>query len=125
MAEIISGNVLNELVKQIPEIKNLLLEELNWWRGEEPGLHNIFGNVLNPFLVELLAKEGEEELKVRIFGFLEQMAISPDEYVENILAVTVLERLGDDKSILEEAYKYMGAQTRITSDQIEIGWGRL
>jgi hypothetical protein len=38
--------------------------------------------------------------------------------------VTILERIGDDKRILNTAYKYMRKETRKVSDEIEKFWGR-
>jgi hypothetical protein len=44
--------------------------------------------------------------------------------VQEVLAVTVLEQLGDDPLILKNANKYMGQVTKKMSDDMEIGWGR-
>jgi hypothetical protein len=40
------------------------------------------------------------------------------------LCVTILERLGDDRNVLNIARKYMGKETRKLSDETEKGWGR-
>lgn len=112
-----------ELIKEIPEIKQYYDEELESW-DEKPGQHNIFGNVLNPFLIELLRINKNSDLIKRIFYFLEKMAVCNDLLVREVLGCTVLERLGDDKVILQKAVKYMGEKTKKMSSEIELGWGR-
>lgn len=92
---IMKWDVLHEkLVEAIPELEKAYKEELEDW-DEFPGNHNILGNVLNPFLVELLEQPNKQNLKQRIFAFLELMALSEDVKVQEVLSVTVLERLGD------------------------------
>lgn len=112
-----------KLVEATPELEQAYKEELEDW-DEFPGNHNIFGNVLNPFLVELLEQPNKENLKQRIFDFLELMALSEDVKVQEILIVTVLERLGDSEGVLREAKKYMGKMTIQFSEEVEKWLGR-
>lgn len=116
------------LIEKIPELKEEYEENVSgFWKGESVeniGLHNIFGDVLDPFLIEALENKGNDELLTRIFSFLEEMAISPDPHIREVLAVTVLERVGDDKALLKRARKFMKEETRKASDEVEKGWGR-
>lgn len=118
-------NILNEFLKNIPELQSKYDQCLVWWENEFPGLHNIFGDVLNPYLIEQLNLPClDEALLKRIFIFLESMANNPDEDVRNVLYVTILECLGDDSEVLRKAYKYMGRKTIKMSQEIEAFWGR-
>jgi hypothetical protein len=58
----------------------------------------------------------------RAFGFLEEMATSRDEAVVNVVEVTVLEYLGNDRSILTTARDHMGPETKRLSDRVEAFW---
>jgi len=118
-----SNNLIDEFLKRIPELVTKYDDEIKDW-DEFPGYHNIFGDVLNPFLEELLGETQQDDLKARIFDFLEDMANSDDEDVVNVLVVTVLERIGDSKRNFLEANKYFGPQTAYYSATIEKAWGR-
>ena len=74
--------------------------------------------------MDLLSTENQHDLKKRIFRFLEEMANSEDKEVQNVLIVTVLERLGDSEGIFFEAKKYMGEKTNEFSTEIENWLGR-
>lgn len=105
--------LVSEMLRHIPELTPLYDNDMEWWwEGEESLLHNIVGDVLNNYLVELLDRNDNQELLIRIFKFLEMMATSEDDDVVNVLVVTVLEFIGDSKKILRTAYWYMGEQTR-------------
>ena len=117
-------NLVEMLILKIPEIKNLYEKEINWWGDEEPGAHNIFGDIVNPYFLCLLKTEETQEHLKRVFDFLEEMAKSEDKLVQEVLNCTVLERLGDDKEILKRASKYMGQKTKNMSGNMEKGLRR-
>jgi len=189
----------------------LYKKEIEWWGNEIPGLHNILGNVLNPYILSMFERENKqsnhkednssgnakeqesstkpsisnprlkqimdelyrpgckigsgsladiiryelngkqptkdkfryqnEDSKIRkdviiivrpqnqqilkrIFVLLDEMALSNDTDVVNVLNVTVLERLGDDPNILKEAFKYMSPKLQNMSDEMEEYLGR-
>ena len=111
-----------EFVKSFPELKERSDSEFERWQGDEPPVHVFFGYVLNPFLLEQLTALDNPKLLHRIFEFLELMAESNDENVRDVLIATVLERLGDDKKILESAKIFMKSKTREMSDKVEKFW---
>jgi hypothetical protein len=115
-------NAVQEMLKAVPELKQAYKEELELWDGEDPGLHNIFGNVFNPYLVNLLKSGRNREKLERIFSFLEDMAHSSDPEVINVLYVTILERLGGDDGTPVIAQHFMGPKTKIMSQEIEEYW---
>ena len=117
-------SLIDELLEIIPEIKPEYKKELEWWGAEQPGPHNIFGDVLNPFIKSILKKQDEEGLLIKLFYFLEKMATCEDIMVQEVLGCTVLEYIGDDKTLLEKAKKYMGKETLKICLEIEQGLGR-
>lgn len=114
-----------------PVLNTLYIKELNelWTEEGEIPPHVAFGNILNPYLINLLQAnheltKGEEKLLDMIFGFIEQMALSNDGDVRNVVSVTVMARLGDDSTVLTNALKYLGEQTQVLSKEIEASYGR-
>lgn len=122
MSNLTYNNIVNNMLMAIPEVRPVFEKELEWWSEVLP--HIVFGDVLNPYLLELLKSDKEIDALKRIFDFFEQMANCNDEKVQNVLAVTVLERLGDEKTILNTATKYMGKQTKVISNDVEKALGR-
>ncbi len=117
-------NLITEFIVEFPELKERADKESKWWNEEVPLVHVFFGDVLAPFLkTELISLENPRLLN-RIFQFLEKMAVSYDEGVQEVLGVTILEWLGDDKKRLEIARKMMGPNTLKMSLEIESGLGR-
>ncbi|UTR13922.1 hypothetical protein MM221_15080 [Salipaludibacillus sp. LMS25] len=117
------GTVVVEMLKVFPELRELYEEELEDWDGGDPGAHNIFGDIFNPYLIKQI-KEGDEVKMKQVFHFLEKMAVSEDELVQEVLVCTVLEYLGDERSLLSKAHDYMEYNTKKLSDEIEKGLGR-
>ena len=76
--------------------------------------HCVFGNVLNSKVVEFLKRKDylENEVLHRIFGMYEDMAVTGDKEVQNLLQVTLLEYLWDEKITYERALEIMGIGTR-------------
>nr|WP_127534452.1 hypothetical protein [Paenibacillus kobensis] len=70
-----------------------------------------FGDI-NDYLIELLRKDIETELLRRLFDFYERMDLTGDALVKEVLSCTILERLGDEKEVLQIAYRYKGKETR-------------
>jgi hypothetical protein len=114
-------NLSKKLIETVPELAPQYEKELDWWGGEEPGPHNIYGDVLNPYLITLLKSEpGPEtdEVLNRIFVFLEVLSNHPDVHVPEVVGVTVIEVLLG-AGLLEAARRYMGPATLQMSREIE------
>ncbi|TFB12912.1 hypothetical protein E3U55_16915 [Filobacillus milosensis] len=106
-------------VNEFPGFKPLLEKHIQF--NDELLPHVFFGEC-NDYFIKYLETEKTKELE-KLFDFFERMATG-DEYVKELLTVTILERLGDNEEILNTAYKYMGKETRKASDEIEKFWGR-
>lgn len=112
----------DKLVEAIPELRPAYEEELAWWHGEEAGAHNIYSEILNPFLISLLKSESksqaQEETLRRVFAFLEELANHDDPNLQDVLGATVLERLFGVGE-LQRARSYMGPRTLRMSRELE------
>jgi hypothetical protein len=124
VSQIHYANVAEALVDAVPELRPRYEEERHWWEDENPGPHVIFGDVLNPYLIDLLDSGGHEDTLRQVFQFLELLATHADVHIQELVAVTVCERLGDCRERLQRAYKFMGTRTRQFSKEVEDFWGR-
>lgn len=86
--------------------------------------HVFFADVINEPLTGLLASNADTAAIGKYIGFLEDMYVNGDEAVKNIVVVSVLERLGDDATVLRNAYDYFSEQLHQASCDIEAFWGR-
>ncbi|WP_341278988.1 resolvase [Paenibacillus sp. FSL H8-0537] len=71
----------------------------------------IIERVFMPKIIKLLSEERNVNLLESIFNYFEEVSNSEDTQLKNNFSVTVLEILGNDRSILETARKYMGSKT--------------
>ncbi len=106
------------LIEIVPEYENEIVMEEQFLGEFLP--HCIFGDVLNPKVVEQLKRESylENEFLKRIFLMYEDFAVQGDEETQNLLQVTLLERLWDEKKTYERAMEMMGSGTRKIWDNI-------
>lgn len=124
MSEITFENLAERLLEVVPELQPQYDSELEWWDNEQPGAHVIFGNVVNPYLLDVIKLGKHEDILQKIFRFLEKLANHKDSDIQEVVAVTVCERLGDDPELLAKARKYMGETTLRFSHEIEKFWNR-
>jgi len=115
-----------ELIEEFSDIKQAYIEQEEWYKKDLSTLpHIIFGDLFNPWLISLLKNErGNKDELQHAFAYLEKLANDEDADVQNVIQVTVMEQLGDDKKILRKSYKYMGKRTRQLSDLAEKMIGR-
>ena len=109
------------LTTHLQELREAYETEQQWWSGETPGPHVIYGNVLNPY-IERLIEAGDEAALRRVFAFVELLSNSDDVRVQEVVAVTICERLGSDENRLMQAKRLMGPATRKISDEVEAFW---
>ncbi|MGD6942582.1 DUF7674 family protein [Cytobacillus gottheilii] len=108
------------LIEEFNDLKPVLQEHIEFYEGLLP--HVYFGEC-NEFFINYINEDNPQELQ-RLFTVFEIMATQGNDEVVNTLSVTILERLGDDRKVLNTARKYMGKVTRKLSDETEKGWGR-
>ena len=119
--------LIETIIENIPEIQERANEESRWWQpvdNEEPLVYIFMGNIINPFLIDLLDKMEDQNLIDRVFELFEIMAKSDDNRIRDVLSAGVLEVLGDDPKILEKARSFMRTNTLLLSHETEMSWGR-
>lgn len=115
-------NVSHMLVEYLPEFAERYQSELKWWGNRKPGPHVVYGDILNPYIDQLL-RSGDEPRLRRLFDFIEVLAGSPDLRIQELVAVTVCEFLGDDPERLKASKRFMGPHTVKRSSEVERFWG--
>ncbi|MFS0871810.1 resolvase [Paenibacillus xylanilyticus] len=71
----------------------------------------IIEDIFMPEIIRLLREEKNINLLEQIFKYFEEVSNDEDAHLMNVFSVTVLEILGNDRSILRTAQKYMGTKT--------------
>ncbi|GFZ92262.1 hypothetical protein GCM10008018_43190 [Paenibacillus marchantiophytorum] len=98
------------------------------WRDDaEIPPHIAFGDIFNPFSINLLGygkSEKDTQFVLNIFGFIELMARCDDIDVRNVVSTTIMARIGDDFNILKQALNYIGKETKRLALEIEGFYGR-
>lgn len=106
------GRINAALVLAVPELRERYQAEVKGW-GEEMGPHVIYGDVLNPYLAQLLDAPKDQitdnQLR-RVFAFLEELLAHPDPEFADVARTTVAEDLEGDPIRLERARHYMGSR---------------
>jgi hypothetical protein len=115
-------SVVNEFLNAFPEYNSAYNEHIEYNNELLP--HVFFGETINEDLPVLLEMNNDKEKLKNIFKFMERVATEGDIQVQELLSMTVLERLGDNPKLLEVAVIYMGDKTKIALDEIERFWGR-
>ncbi|MFC8689071.1 hypothetical protein [Brevibacillus porteri] len=111
-------NIIRKLLAAVPQIRPNYEEEMEWLGEELP--HVIFGMVVTPYIIKCLEEHGNSET---IFNFLEEMSLSSDEKVQELVVVSVLELLVTEREIIEIAKSLMGEQTRQHLKTLERAYG--
>ena len=86
--------------------------------------HVLFGNEINPVLFHLLKTNTDKKTIRTYMDFIEDMYRNGDEDVKNIVEVTILEYLGDDETVLRNAFSYFSEELMELSKRVEAGWHR-
>lgn len=113
-------DTINIFIDEYKDLQPVLQEHIEFYEELLP--HVYFGEC-NEFFINYINEDNPLVLQ-KLFSLFEMMATQGNDDVENILCVTILERLGDDRKVLNTARKYMGKETRKLSDETEKGWGR-
>ena len=101
------------LGERFPFLESSIQEvvEYNDWI-DSVGSHVLYGDVLNRYVTELLRENKEKDTIKQIFEFYEELAESEDREVRNLLKVTLLEYLWDEKIVYDRMKQYMLPATR-------------
>lgn len=112
------SGIVNDLLKEFPEISKNYAEEIAWikdtFKGWENGGQTIyFDRCFCDYIGHLLVDECQDNIKIeKVFTFLEDMAVSEDQEVRNLLQVTVLEYLRSWYLLQSRSEKLMLPETK-------------
>ena len=112
------SEIVNELLKEFPEISRRYAEELAWIQDtfqdqETRGQTIYFDRCFCDYIGRLLVSERQDNVKIKkVFVFLEDMATSEDQEVKNLLQVTVLEYLRSWYLLQNRSEKLMLPETK-------------
>lgn len=109
------------LAERFPEFRMAYEENLEGY-GEILG--HVFFDVLHRALVPLLRLNEDREKIGQYIEFLEDMYANGDGEVRNIVEVTILEVLGDEETVLRNAFSYFSEDLMTVAQSVEKGWGR-
>ncbi|WP_019912128.1 DUF7674 family protein [Paenibacillus sp. HW567] len=85
----------------------------------------IIERVFMPKIIKLLSEERNINLLESIFKYFEEVSTDKDVHLKSIFSTTVLEVLGNDRSILGTAQKYMGTKTIQLQIEADRALGRI
>ena len=80
------------LIKKFPNLMDDYQREVQWQEGDETGSHVVYGDVFSPYIIKCLDGRKNIELEV-VFEFLESMLLQKDEYVTEVIALSVIESI--------------------------------
>ena len=98
-----------KLAEQFPEFREAYEEHLADY-GELLGHVFFGGETLLGVLERLLGSNEEKERIRRYIDFVEDMYANGDDDVQNIVGVTILECLGDEETVLRNAFTYFSEE---------------
>ena len=117
--------IVDDLLKEFPEICKNYAEEIAWikdtFKGRENGGQTIyFDRCFCDYIGHLLVDECQDNIKIeKVFAFLEDMAVSEDQEVRNLLQVTVLEYLRSWYLLQSRSEKLMLPETKKIFDCVK------
>lgn len=119
------SGIVNDLLKEFPEISKNYAEEIAWikdtFKGRENGGQTIyFDRCFCDYIGHLLVDECQDNIKIeKVFTFLEDMAVSEEQEVKNLLQVTVLEYLRSWYLLQSRSEKLMLPETKKIFDRVK------
>lgn len=113
----------SELLRRFPELVPAYEKERQWAGDTLEAAHVAYGDLLNPYLIVLLEAGDRPDLLRRIFNFLEELANHPATIVQEVVALTVVERLTDREDWLTAAWPFMGPKVRQFAKEVAEYWG--
>jgi len=109
------SNIVSQLLTKIPEFT----ESEREWNLDLP--YDVFGSFAL-FLCKQINQGATEDLLNRAFSLLNEMALSEDKDVANLLVVAVLEVLADDDKCKSVSANYFSPECRSLLERVASGW---
>lgn len=116
-------DLIKTVLREFPELETKYETEKDYLEG----LPNLFfENILVPYIKITVASENKEDTLKKIFVLLENMLISEDEKVQEVVVVSVLEALISERTLIKKIQLYFGKNTSYCLKKLEkvYGWER-
>ena len=113
---------LEKMISFFPIIRERLAEHLSEYEERLDTI--VVEEIIMPEVIDLLEKNVDENKLKEIFAYFEDVCINSDDYLNNVFSITALEILGNEKTILETAKKYMGPVTTKLQREADLLIGR-
>lgn len=113
----------HELLARFPDLAPGYSSLRTLRKDEEPGPHIVYDDVPTPQLIATLEGQRTGLSLPQAFALPELLANSTDAKVQEVVTVTVLERLNDRKEWRDSARTFMGPSTLRLSHDVERAWG--
>ncbi len=103
------NRVLDKLLCTCPDLKN----DIDGYLTEfsDIHLHLIFGDVFNPYFLKLLEDPTNNKKQLTVIAQLIEEMSAADEYTQEVVVTTVLERLSDEACKFKEFQSFAGVNT--------------
>ncbi|MDR1101985.1 MAG: hypothetical protein LBL34_06530 [Clostridiales bacterium] len=80
------------MIEALPQITKKYVEETEWQEKDETGSHVVYADVFVPFVYETFTTN-DEVLLTKIFQFIENLIKLKDDYADEVVHLSVLEKL--------------------------------
>ena len=100
-----------KLIEEFPELKDNYEQEVCWQDNDDTGAHTVYGDVFTPFIEKNIENQDDKKI-IEICNFIEELLSINDEYIENVICLSVLERIIDNKANLEYFKKFAKENTK-------------
>lgn len=115
-------NFLEKMISFFSKTKEKLAEHISEYEERLDTI--VVEEIIMPEVIALLRENTDEKKLKEIFDYFEDVCINADDYLNNVFSITALEILGNEKTILETAKKYMGPVTIKLQREADLAIGR-
>ncbi|MDE7444716.1 MAG: hypothetical protein K2N15_03280 [Lachnospiraceae bacterium] len=98
------------LIDRFPELEKEYQEEVDWQEGDETGSHVVYGDVFTPYIEKIIIQQKNLEIQ-KAFAFIEEILARNEKYSDEVIMLSVLERLMLNKEQFQSCKKYLGKHT--------------
>lgn len=105
-----------KLLNLLPDLKQLYFDEVSWQEGDETGSHTVFSDVVLPYILNNIEDRGRME---NVFLAVESLFELHDEYVDEVLTLSILENIYYRGAEAQKLKQYFGTRTLKAFQEIE------
>lgn len=99
------------LISKFPNLEQAYKEEVSWQEGDDTGSHVVYEDVFVPYLRECILKKDLNEIR-KITGFLENLLDLNDDYVSEVVSLSVIESIMDLFDLNEDLIIVFGKKSK-------------